>query len=126
MDWNAAKHARWGGPGLQDANAGCVPPPGFPPHEFTRIKRAYRWQDGYHDHKLRTPESETRKWEYVCLNPVREKLVARPEEWPLGGEIFYDEVGGPRLVRGTPPLLETGMLIAEDGGTTPRENRNAG
>jgi len=55
---------------------------------------------------------------------VRAGLVNRPEEWPFGGEIFYDEAGGPRLVRGTPPLLETGMLIEEnDGGTTPRENR---
>ena len=105
------------------AAVGPVPPPGVckPAHEFTRIKRAWRWQDGYHDHKFRTPESETRKWEYMCLNPVRAKLVARPEQWPFGGEIFYDEAGGPRLVRGTPPLLETGMLIEEeDGGTTPR------
>ena len=85
-------------------------------HEFTRIKRTWRWQDGYHDHKLRTPESESRKWEYVCLNPVRYGLVKRPEEWPYGGEIFYDDAGGPRLARGTPPLLETGILIEEAPG----------
>lgn len=106
-------------------DVGGVPPQGATPHEFTRIKRAWRWQDGYHDHKFRTPESETRKWEYVCLNPVRAGLVKRPEEWPFGGEIFYDEAGGPRLVRGTPPLLESGMLIEETPveGTpgTPRE-----
>ena len=101
-------------------DVGRVPPHGVPDHEFTRIKRAWRWQDGFHDHKFRTPESETRKWEYVCLNPVRAGLVKHPEEWPFGGEIFYDEAGGPRLVRGTPPLLETGMLVQEDGGT-PRE-----
>jgi hypothetical protein len=83
-------------------------------HEFTRIKRAWRWQDGYHDHKFRTPESESRKWEYVCLNPVRYGFVKRPEEWPFGGEVFYDEASGPRLVRGTPPLLETGMLVVEE------------
>ena len=57
-------------------------------HEFTRIKRSWRWQDGFHDHKFRTPESESRKWEYVCLNPVRYGLVKRPEEWPFGGEIL--------------------------------------
>ena len=108
-------------PGLQDAtDVGRVSSHGD--HEFTRVQRAWRWQDGYHDHKFRTPESESRKWEYVCLNPVRAGLVKRPEEWPFGGEIFYDDAGGPRLVRGTPPLLETGMLIEEnDGGTTPRE-----
>jgi REP element-mobilizing transposase RayT len=121
-----------GTPGLQhDAPSepvGRVPPHGVPfpahggvEHDYTRIKRAWRWQGGFHDHKFRTPESEARKWEYVCLNPVRAGLVKRPEEWPFGGEIFYDEAGGRRLVRGTPPLLEAGMLIEEDGGTTPRE-----
>ena len=99
-----------------------VPLPGKPAHDFIRIKHPWRWQDGYHDHKFRTPESESRKWEYVCLNPVRYGLVKRPEEWPYGGEIFYDKAGGPRLVRGTPQLLETGILIEEnDGGTTPHE-----
>ena len=98
---------------------GPVPSPGVPrladavTHPFTRVARAWWWQDGHHDHKFHTPESETRKWEYVCLNPVRYGLVQRPEEWPFGGEIFYDEAAGPRLVRGTPPLLETGLLIEE-------------
>jgi REP element-mobilizing transposase RayT len=112
-----------GTPGLQGAapsdvgrvpsHGGAVASHGKPPHEFTRIKRAWRWQNGYHDHKFRTPESESRKWEYVCLNPVRYGLVKRPEEWPYGGEIFYDDAAGPRLVRGTPPLLKSGMLIEE-------------
>jgi hypothetical protein len=97
----------------QVADVGRLPSTGAHPHEFARIKRMWRWQDGYHDHKFRTPESETRKWEYVCLNPVRAGLVKRPEEWSFGGEIFYDDAGGPRLVRGTPPLLETGLLIEE-------------
>jgi hypothetical protein len=85
------------------------------------VARAWRWQDGHHDHKFRTAESETRKWEYICLNPVRYGLVKRPEAWPFGGEIFYDDAGGPRLVRGTPPLMETGILTEKeatpDGGT---------
>ena len=91
------------------------PSSGSGAHQFARIKRPWRWQNGYHDHKFRTPESESRKWEYVCLNPVRYGLVQRPEEWPFGGEVFYDDAGGPRLVRGTPPLLETGVLIEEEG-----------
>lgn len=106
---------RVGARGLHDeAHVGPVSSPGE--HPFTRIKRTWRWQDGYHDHKFRTPESESRKWEYVCLNPVRYGLVKRPEEWPYGGEIFNDDAGGPRLVRGTPPLLETGMLVEETPG----------
>jgi len=110
--------------------AGPVPSPGVPhalnavAHPFTRVARAWRWQDGHHDHKFRTPESESRKWEYVCLNPVRYGLVKRPEEWPFGGEIYYDDAAGPRLVRGTPPLLETGILVEEketpSGDTRPR------
>ncbi|MCP5522095.1 MAG: hypothetical protein H7A46_11175 [Verrucomicrobiales bacterium] len=114
----ASGHAAYNKP---PAPVGRVPSHGGVAHEFTRIKRAWRWQDGFHDHKFRTSESEARKWEYVCLNPVRAGLVKRPEEWPFGGEISYDDAGGPRLARGTPPLLETGMLIEEDGGTTPRE-----
>ena len=113
--------------GLESRAVGRVPSRGVPvpsrgapetPREFTRTKRAWRWQDGFHDHKFRTSESESRKWEYVCLNPVRGGFVKRPEEWPFGGELFYDAVGGPKLVRGTPPLLETGMLLEEE---TPRE-----
>jgi hypothetical protein len=97
-------------------------------HEFTRIQRSWRWQEGFHDHKLRTLESEQRKWDYVCLNPVRYGLVARPEQWPFGGEIFYDEADGPRFVRGTPPLLERGLLIEEtptaiQGGTPGEDTR---
>jgi hypothetical protein len=119
-----------------------IPPPGVPhapspaplaetPHPFTRLQRPWRWQSGFDDHKFRTPESESRKWEYVCLNPVRGKLVARPEQWPFGGEIFYDQAGGPRLVRGTPPLLESRILIEPDhtpghDGQTPGDPAAAG
>ena len=90
-----------------------VPVPTQREHEFKRIPRTWRWQDGFHDHKFRTPESETRKWEYVCLNPVRAGLVKRPEEWPFGGEINYHESATPTFVPGTPPLLDKGVLIPE-------------
>lgn len=89
--------------------------PTFPPgaHDYTRVKRNWRWQASFHDHKFRTRESESRKWEYICMNPVRYRLVERPEQWPYGGEIFFNEKGGPVLVRGTPPLMETGILVEE-------------
>jgi REP element-mobilizing transposase RayT len=101
-------------PGPRSGDIGRVSPRGVSSHPFTRIARDWRWQSGFHDHKFRTPESEARKWEYICLNPVRYKLVERPELWRFGGEIFYDEAAGPRLVRGTPPLLDMGVLLLED------------
>jgi REP element-mobilizing transposase RayT len=100
---------RVGAPGLQHESERRVGAPGL-----QRMGRTWRWQAGFHDHKFRTRESESRKWEYVCLNPVRAGLALRPGEWPYGGEIFYDE-DPPQLIRGTPPLLESGVLIEEDG-----------
>ncbi len=98
-------------------NVGRVPSPGETSsgvndvHEFTRDQTVWRWQEGFHDHKFRSVESEQRKWEYICLNPVRYGLVARPEQWSYGGEIYYDANVGPQLVAGTPPLFETGLLM---------------
>jgi REP element-mobilizing transposase RayT len=80
------------------------------PHPFTRMKRSWHWQPGFHDHKFRSAESEHRKWEYICLNPIRARLVVRPEQWPYAGEILHNEPS-PRVVRGTPPLFETGLFL---------------
>ena len=41
---------------------------------------------GFH-HRLRDGESYAQKWQYVRENPVRAKLVARPEEWPYFGRV---------------------------------------
>ena len=76
--------------------------------------RTWRWQKGFHDHKFRTAESEARKWEYICLNPVRAGLVTRPELWHFSGEFVYEPDGKSRLVRGTPPLLDRGVLIPDE------------
>ncbi len=97
--------------------------PGAPPGAYTRLPRSWRWQKGFHDFKFRTPESEARKWEYLCLNPVRYGLVGRPEQWPFAGEIFYEDPDGPLLVRGTPALFEVGILMepaVADGGAPRR------
>ena len=79
--------------------------------ELTRMERLWRWQSGFHDHKFRSQESESRKWEYICLNPVRAGLVERPEDWPFGGEIFCDPVHGYIWVPRTSPLMDKGILI---------------
>ena len=79
--------------------------------ELTRMERLWRWQSGFHDHKFRSQESESRKWEYICLNPVRAGLVERPEDWPFAGEIVGDPVHGFTWVPRTPPLMDKGILI---------------
>ena len=47
------------------------------------------WQEGFFDHVLRTDESYSQKWKYVCENPVRAGLVKSTADWPYQGEIVY-------------------------------------
>ena len=44
------------------------------------------WQPTFFDHVLRSEESYSEKWEYVCQNPVRAGLVKEPDDWPYQGE----------------------------------------
>ena len=39
------------------------------------------WQDGYFDHRLRSPAEYLDKYAYVRRNPVRAGLCARAEDW---------------------------------------------
>lgn len=50
--------------------------------------RGPHWQKTFFDHVLRSSESYSEKWEYVCENPVRARLVKKSEDWPFQGEIF--------------------------------------
>src|SRR6266566_2769969 len=45
------------------------------------------WQRGFFDHVLRSAESYSQKWDYICENPVRGGLVTNASEWPFAGEI---------------------------------------
>jgi REP element-mobilizing transposase RayT len=45
------------------------------------------WQAEFFDHVLRSCERYEEKWQYVRMNPVRAKLVDRPEDWPHQGEV---------------------------------------
>jgi putative transposase len=59
-------------------------------HEPTTIpggKLKSFWQPGFFDHLLRRNESYAQKWDYVWRNPLRAKLVTKPEDWPYQGEI---------------------------------------
>ena len=48
------------------------------------VARQYkvRWQRGFFDHRLRNDESLVEKAAYVRMNPVREGLVGKAEDWP--------------------------------------------
>jgi len=46
---------------------------------------APRFQSDSFHHRLRDEESYAEKWEYVQANPVRARLVKRPEDWPYQG-----------------------------------------
>src|SRR5436190_10708975 len=52
---------------------------------------APHWQKMFFDHLLRSTESYSEKWKYVCKNPVLAGLVNTPNEWPFMGEIFQLE-----------------------------------
>ena len=41
-----------------------------------------RWHPGFFDHRIRRYESLNEKWNYILMNPLREGLVKKPEEWP--------------------------------------------
>lgn len=51
------------------------------------------WQPIFVDHILRSEESYSEKWEYVCANPVRAGLVKESDDWPHQGEpVVIDRV----------------------------------
>ncbi len=48
------------------------------------------WQGRFFDHLLRSDESRSKKWDYVCNNPVRAGLAAKTEDWPYRGSIHFE------------------------------------
>ena len=59
---------------------------------FTKTIRCrdLRWQSGGMHHRIRSGEGAEAKRQYMMMNPVRAGLVAKAEEWPFRGEIFYN------------------------------------
>jgi putative transposase len=48
----------------------------------------FQWLTDHWDCRVRNSDAYEQKWQYFLNNPVRNRLVARPEEWPFQGEIF--------------------------------------
>ncbi len=51
--------------------------------EWTAKDIGLGWQRDFFEHRLRHDESRRQKANYILENPVRKKLVARPEDWPF-------------------------------------------
>ena len=57
--------------------------------EFSRkhLNEDWEWQrNGFH-HRLRDAREYEDKWRYVQENPLRKRLVSKPEDWPFQGMI---------------------------------------
>ena len=51
--------------------------------EWTAKQFGIIWQRDFFEHRLRHDESRREKADYILQNPVRKKLVVRPEDWPF-------------------------------------------
>ena len=63
---------------------------------WTARQSGVEWQKDFFEHRLRHDESARQKADYILANPVRAKLVARPEDWPhvwFGGALLRTERG---------------------------------
>jgi REP element-mobilizing transposase RayT len=54
------------------------------------------WQRDFFEHRLRHHESRRAKADYILQNPVRRKLVARPEDWPF---VYFGDGKRPHFER---------------------------
>ena len=50
--------------------------------KFTAGNFKIEWQRDFFDHRLRNNESFEEKAIYIRKNPVRARLVEKPEDWP--------------------------------------------
>jgi len=50
--------------------------------EWTAKTIDIAWQEDFFEHRLRHDGSRRQKADYILENPVRQKLVSRPEDWP--------------------------------------------
>jgi putative transposase len=63
------------------------------------------WLPGFHDWTIRDSADYEAKREYIWMNPVRARLVERPEDWPYGSAASRFEMDGvPERLQGLKPL----------------------
>ena len=74
-----------------------------------REQRLNIWQSGFQDWTIRDSTDFEAKAQYIRMNPVQGKLVAKPEEWPYGsahGDFAPDEM--PEQLQGLKPPKAAG------------------
>jgi REP element-mobilizing transposase RayT len=54
--------------------------------------QSVRWQSGYFDHRLRSPDDARETWDYIRLNPVVKGLCTTGDEWPWWWSAFSSDV----------------------------------
>ena len=64
--------------------------------EWTAKELGIVWQRDFFEHRLRHDESRREKADYILQNPVRKKLVARPEDWPF---VYFGDGERPQFER---------------------------
>ena len=64
--------------------------------EWTAKELGIAWQRDFFEHRLRHDESRREKADYILQNPVRRKLVERPEDWPF---VHFADGQKPRFER---------------------------
>ena len=63
--------------------------------EWTAKTIGIRWQRDFFEHRLRHDESRRQKADYILENPVRKKLVSRPEDWRF---VYFADGEMPRFI----------------------------
>ena len=64
--------------------------------EWTAKELGIVWQRDFFEHRLRHDESRRDKADYILQNPVRKKMVSRPEQWPF---VYFGDGEKPQFDR---------------------------
>ena len=57
---------------------------------YSRKTNSKIWQDGFHDHSIRSDESLKNVARYIVANPLRAKLVASVAEYPFWDSVWLE------------------------------------
>jgi len=57
----------------------------------TRFAIPLTWQHGYYEHVVRSDENTNTVVRYILDNPVRARLVAKAEDYPFSGAMYWPE-----------------------------------